>query len=543
MGSGCRSRLAIALVSSTTLAASAMPKPTSGEAGAASAAASFGPPAAAIAGALLLLATVDLICLAGQRPEPPARRPLALASPTAARRLEAYGALVAALVLAVDAATSAITVPLLPSLSRGQGPATIYFARPVIGAAVFAVLPLALQPGLRCSVVATAAGLVALAISCLMYASVSSFWLVLGARLLGAMGSSAAVTGIFCSVILRAPSDHTGWRGCLAFFGVAAGSALGPFAGRALHDLCGQQDTMVVLAFAVAAVCWLHLSEARSSTEALRPDSSVKGCVFKAARAVILDDKQRAILVGLTLSSAVLSLHSTLTPLTLEQAAGAWLGAGGSMLPQAAAGLVFALAALGAGMTADATREQWAAGGAVVALVLNILGLRCLDWAASGRAVGTAPAAALALLGLGTSHTGLGAYVGLVLPMFLRRARLPADHDAKMMLGKARSAVVATPSAAAAAVAAAFLGAAFLIGDALGAGAQFVLVPLVGARLTACAFAFCLAAHAVALLMIPDWIRGGGALRWKSAASQKTRQWRGLSADEWKAAAAMTTNQ
>lgn len=536
---GCRSRLAVAFASSALLA-SAASSPVSAGAGAASAATSFGPSAAAIAGALLLLATVDLVCLAGQRPQPPARRILALASPATAARREAYGALVAALVLAVDSAASAITIPLLPSFSQ---PATLYFARPVVGAALFAVLPLALRPDARCGAVVTAAGLVALATSCLMYASSSSFWLALGARLLGAVGSSAAVTGVFCSMILRTPSEHAGWRSCLAVFGAALGCALGPFAGRALHDFCGQQNTMVILAFAVAGACWLQLSEARISSETSRPEASEKGCVLKAARATLLDDRRRAMLVGLALSSAVLALHATLTPLTLEQAAGAWLGSGGTMLPQATAGFVFALAALAAGAAADATGEQWAAGGAVVALVLNILGLRCLDWAANGRATASTPAAVLALLGLGVSHVGLGAYVGLALPMFLRRTRVLADLDAKMRLGKVQSGVASAPSTAAAGVAAAFLGAAFMLGDALGAGAQFVLVPLVGPRLTTCAFALCLAAHAVVLLTVPGWVRGKGALRWRAApVARKASAPMRLTEQEWKAAAAMMHN-
>lgn len=527
-----RPRLAVALVSSYAFASSAA-APALGEVDASA------PlwPQGSIVGALLLLATVDLICFAGQRPQPPSRKP----APTraAAAKQEAYGACVAALVLAVDGATAAITVPLLPSLSHGHGPAALYFARPVVGAACLAVLPLMMRPGLRSGAVATAAGLVALAASCLMYASASSFWLALGARLLGAAGSASAVTGVFCSMILRAPSEHTGWRGCLAVFGAAVGCAVGPFAGRALHDVCGQQDTMVVLALAVAAALWLHLSEARSSTEASRPEIGTQGSIFKATKAALRDDKRRALLVGLTLSSAVMALHTTLTPLTLEQAAGDWFGsAGATMFAQLAAGLVFAVAALGAGAVADATGEQWAAGGAVVALVLNILGLRCLDWAASGRPMATTPAAVLALLGLCSSHVGLGAYVGFALPMFLRRTRSPSQCDAGP-----RVPVTAAPSPAAAAVAAAFLGAAFLLGDALGAGAQFLLVPLVGPRLTACAFAFCLAAHAVAVLAIPNWVRGSGAVRlWRSAA-QKKHQRLGLTSDEWKAAAAMTLDQ
>lgn len=395
--------------------------------------------------------------------------------------------------LCVESAIAASIVPLLPHLSRGGDPVLLYSTRPIVGAAAALLLPLALRAGRHRGRLIAAAGLLGLGASCMVLALCASPATALLARIVGAAASACIIVPIFHTVMLQSPADIACWRMGAMLYGSATGAAIGPWVGGALAAQWGAPVAVAIMAAACEVSCLLYLGaciwivERPAVVQLGHPlEGGLTSTIFTAAAETLGDPKRCALLVGVGLSVAVLSVHAALVPAFLD---GQDWSAGSADLA-AAEGLAqagLALSVLMSAACADALGERWVVCGMVVSNMLNIIGIRCI---LAGHA---SVQPFIAALGLLASQSGVGGYLGLALPLLLRATCGPS----------------ALPTAPAAAVSSGTLGVALLAGDGVGVFLQRMLLPALGQERTLLAFAVLLAGHVCLMLIVPGWVRAG----------------------------------
>eukprot|EP00747_Dinoflagellata_sp_TGD_P187922 gnl/TRDRNA2_/TRDRNA2_46119_c0_seq1.p1 gnl/TRDRNA2_/TRDRNA2_46119_c0~~gnl/TRDRNA2_/TRDRNA2_46119_c0_seq1.p1 ORF type:complete len:556 (+),score=121.31 gnl/TRDRNA2_/TRDRNA2_46119_c0_seq1:54-1721(+) len=412
--------------------------------------------------AMLLCNLAWLAKLAKDDPAKTAADPAGPVDHHVAMRKAAMEALLPAIFICIDSSVASLTIPMLPELSQGESPSALFFARPIVATTTAMLLPLMLRGGVHRGRLATALGLMMISLSCLIFGTVPSFAAAMVARIVGAAASAAIFVPLLHTVMLQAPIEHKGWRLCVALCGAAAGSSFGPWVGHHLYHACGLSPMMVVLALVAAMSCFVQILETRRIAEEGNVACVVDQCsissVVQASSDFANSAKHLVLLVGLLLGAAVLALHSMLVPLYLGTM-DTFADPQDLNMAEGAASLAFGLAILSAGLFVDGLGEQLAVRGAVVALVMNVLGLRAIAenpthlW--------------IAMLGLVASNWGLGMYFGLAVPALVRALR---EEGCSVT-------VVATS-----AVTSAFVAIALFTGDAFGVVLQRMLYPLLGYR-------------------------------------------------------------
>jgi hypothetical protein len=240
---------------------------------------------------------------------------------------------------------------------------------------------------------------------------------------------------------------------------------------------------MLILAITAAAVACVHLAVSgyvlEEPTNMEFDHAGLKETVFHSLAELLRDAKSCTLLGGVALSAAVLALHATLMPHYLG---GPGIAQDAPFAPnESIARMTMCLAILTAGVATDAIGERLAICGMIIAVVMNVLGLRSV---VEGHDAGQAFATSI---GLCASQGGVGGYLGLALPMLLRQ-------------GCGYSVLRAMPAAA---VIAAAINVMWLLGDACGVALQMVLSPLFGPTQTILAFAILLTLFASMALVVP----------------------------------------
>jgi hypothetical protein len=399
-----------------------------------------------------------------------------------------------AVVTATDSIVASILVAVLPQFGNAHAlQVPLYFARPIVGVATAMLLPLLLRADAQRGRMLVAIGLVLLSCSCLLFVAASSLLVALLARCIGAVASAMITVPLFYTIVLQAqvPAETVGWRIGVAMFGAAAGSACGPWIGSILGQVCDLPAMMVVLAVLAAAVACMHLAVsgrvlAEPTSHFGNPlESGLKGNVVRSLAELLHNVKCCTLLAGVALSSAVLALHTTLLPFYLGDPR---IGPDAPFaIDESLASVMLGLAILTTGVAADALGERGAICGVLVALVMNVLGLRSV---VQGQGAGQT---FVTSIGLCASQCGLGGYLGLALPMIFRSS----------------CGCSVTPTMPEAAVASAAISVVWLAGDAFGVALQLVLSPLIGSAHTIVVFSVLLIALASIMFLVPGWLRAG----------------------------------